>query len=209
MLKDAPTKSNLLRLRQELDFARLGLDLLSQKRDILIVELLTLVEQAVDIQDKVEQGLAAAFEALQESVLNMGKLRVTHVSNAVNVAAHIQLSQRRVIGVALPVVETEFEDHQPYFGPLGTNFRNDSSVEAFSRALELIGHLAELKLSIMRIAAEVRRTVRKVNALEKTSIPGLEKTVAHIENRLEENDRDAYVLMKTVKDRLMNTMGNG
>jgi V/A-type H+-transporting ATPase subunit D len=41
-----------------------------------------------------------------------------------------------------------------------------------------------------------------VNALEKIAIPDLTETVDYIRNRLEENERDMFVLMKMVKDRL-------
>jgi V/A-type H+-transporting ATPase subunit D len=207
MRQVAPTKTSLLQLRHDLEFARLGHDLLGQKRDILVVELLTLVEQAVDVQKDVEAALAEAFDVLRESVLRLGKLRVTHVSNAVNVAADIKLGQRRVMGVGLPVVETHFENHTPYYSAVGTSFWNDSTVRAFRRALEQLGRLAELKVSIMRLATEVRKTVRKVNALERIGIPDLEETVDYIQNRLEENERDAYILMKMVKNRLLAAEG--
>jgi V/A-type H+-transporting ATPase subunit D len=68
--------------------------------------------------------------------------------------------------------------------------------------LQLMGKLAELKISLLRLADEVRKTIRKVNALEKIAIPDLKETVSYIENRLEENERDMFVLMKMVKKRL-------
>jgi V/A-type H+-transporting ATPase subunit D len=66
-----------------------------------------------------------------------------------------------------------------------------------------MGRLAELKISIIRLAAEVRKTIRKVNALEKIAIPDLEQTVGFIQNRLEENEREMMILMKMVKNRLL------
>ncbi|MDD4449970.1 MAG: V-type ATP synthase subunit D, partial [Sphaerochaeta sp.] len=49
----APTRSNLLKLIEDLKFAQLGHELLDQKRSILVVELLTLVDQAVDYEQRV------------------------------------------------------------------------------------------------------------------------------------------------------------
>jgi len=46
------------------------------------------------------------------------------------------------------------------------------------------------------------KTIRKVNALEKIAIPDLQDTVSYIQSRLEENERDMFVLMKMVKERL-------
>ena len=58
MASIAPTKTNLLKMRQELSFARLGHELLDQKRNILVLELLALVDQTVDFQERVVRALA-------------------------------------------------------------------------------------------------------------------------------------------------------
>jgi len=199
----APTKTNLLKLRQELSFARLGHELLDQKRNILVLELLALVDQTVDFQERVGRALAEAYRTLQEAVMSMGKLKVATLAGAVNISTEITLKQRRVMGVRLPVVETSFVEHPPYYSPMGTSFWIDGSIIAFKQALQLMGRLAELKISIIRLATEVRKTIRKVNALEKIAIPELRSSVQFVQNRLEENERDMFVLMKMVKNRLL------
>lgn len=198
----APTKTNLLKTKHELEFARLGHELLDQKRNILVLELLNLVDQAVDFQERVQAELQEAYRTLEQAVTRMGKLKVAALSSAINVSTEVNLKQRRVMGVRLPVVETSFSEHPPYFSPVGTSFWIDACVEEFKEALKLLGRLAELKISIIRLAAEVRKTIRKVNALEKIAIPELEKSVGFIQNRLEENERDMFILMKMVKSRL-------
>jgi V/A-type H+-transporting ATPase subunit D len=207
MASIAPTKTNLLKLRQELAFARLGHELLDQKRNILVLELLALVDQTVDFQERVVRALAEAYRTLQEAVMHTGKLKVATLASAVNISAEITLKQRRVMGVRLPVVETSFVEHPPYYSPMGTSFWIDGSIKEFKEALQLMGRLAELKISIIRLAMEVRKTIRKVNALEKIAIPDLGNSVLFIQNRLEENERDMFVLMKMVKTRLLARKG--
>ena len=198
----APTKTSLIRIKSELQFARLGYELLDQKRNILILELLTLVDQAADMQERVDKALTEAYRALEEAVLRMGKLKVVSLASAVNIEVDIKIKQRKVMGVQLPVVETQFEEHAPYYSPLGTSFWIDTSLTRFKETLQLMGHMAELKISIMRLAREVRKTIRKVNALEKIAIPDLDETAAYVQNRLEESERDMLILMKMVKKRL-------
>jgi V/A-type H+-transporting ATPase subunit D len=202
MLNVAPTKTNLFKLRDELKFARQGYELLDQKRSILIVELMTIVDQAADFQNRVEDALAKAYKTLEKAVLKMGKLNVQNLAGAVNIETNIRIGARKVMGVTLPIVDTDFHERPPYFSPMGTSFWIDSSVEAFKSALLLLGKLAELKISVLRLANEVRKTIRKVNALEKIAIPDLNDTVSYIESRLEETERDMFVLMKIVKERL-------
>ncbi len=199
-----PTKTNLIRISQELRFAKLGYELLDQKRDILIIELLNLVDQTVDFQGRVEQGLTKAYKTLEEAVLKMGKLKVLNLSSAVNIESNIKITQRRIMGVPLPVVDTSFTEHLPYYSLMGTSSWIDNALNDFKEVLQLMGRLAELKISIMRLAQEVRKTIRKVNALEKIAIPELYESVKYIQNRLEENERDMFILMKMIKGRLEN-----
>jgi len=198
----APTKTNLLKLRSDLKFAEQGYELLDQKRNILIVELLSLVDQTVDHQTRVDGALAQAYKALEEAILDMGRLKAQYLTGAVNIAADIAVRSRRVMGVNLPVVETRFTERSPYYSPMGTSFWIDGSVQSFREVLQLLGKLAELKISVLRLANEVKRTIRKVNALEKIAIPDLKETVRYIQGRLEENERDMFTLMKMVKENL-------
>jgi len=201
-VRNVATKTNLMNLSRELEFARLGYELLDQKRNILVLELLAMVDQATDYEKQVQKALAKAFSSFEQSVLNGGKLQLMNVTGAVDISSSISLRQRKVMGVRLPVVETEFHENPPYFSPAGTSFWVDDSIEGFKDALKLMGRLAELKVSIFRLAREVKRTIRKVNALERIAIPELDIAVKQIRERLEENEREMFTLMKLVKTRL-------
>lgn len=198
----APTKTNLMNLRGELEFAELGYELLDQKRNILVVELLNLVDQAADYEERAHRVLERAYRHEEDAILQMGKIRLQSVAAAVDIDSDITIRQRKVMGVRLPVVETEFSERPPYFSPTGTSFRADAAIMEFRSSLEVLGKLAELKVSIVRLAREVSKTVRKVNALEKIAIPELRETAKAIQERLEENERDMFILMKMVKSRL-------
>ncbi|TFG48964.1 MAG: V-type ATP synthase subunit D [Candidatus Brocadiia bacterium] len=203
-LKYAPTKTNLLRLRNDLRFTQQGYELLDQKRNILIIELLALVDQTVDFQDRVETTMEKAYHALQEAVMDMGKLKVQYLAGSVNITTDITVRSRRVMGVSLPVIDTDFKERSPHYSLMGNSFWIDSSLHFFKETLKLLGKLAELKISVLRLANEVKKTIRKVNALEKIAIPDLKETVHYIQGRLEENERDMFVLMKMVKQSLEN-----
>jgi V/A-type H+-transporting ATPase subunit D len=201
-LNFAPTKTNLLRLKSDLKFAQQGHELLDQKRNILIAELLALVDQTVDFQDRVDKSLSKAYDALQEAVLDMGKLKVQYLTEAVHIETDITVSSRKIMGISLPVIETSFKEYAPHYSPVGTIFWIDSSLNFFKETLKLLGKLSELKISVLRLANEVKKTIRKVNALEKIAIPDLQEVVQYIQSRLEENERDMFVLMKMVKKNL-------
>ncbi len=189
-----------MRIKDELSFARTGYDLLDQKRSILVSELLTLVDQAVDYQNRVEKELGEAEDALEDAIMHMGRLKVANLAGAVNISSSITLGSRRVMGVELPTVSTEFLGSGPFFSPEGTSMLSEIAVDKFRDALSMMGRLAELKVSIMRLSREVKKTIRKVNSLEKLVIPDRVETVKYLSSRIEEAERENFVLMKAVKD---------
>lgn len=198
----APTRSNLMRLADELKFAELGHELLDQKRSILVGELLTLVDQAVDYEGRVVKALGEAQSTLSDAIMQMGRLRVGNLAGAVNIDYSINLGSRRVMGVTVPRVDTTFTDNSPYFSAEDTSILAEVSIDRYRTTLSLMGRLAELKVSIMRLAREVKKTIRKVNALEKIVIPENKETMAWMRGRIEEQERENFILLKVVKDRM-------
>lgn len=198
----APTRTNLMSLKEELSFSKLGHDLLDQKRSILISELLSLVDQAAEHQNRLDYALKDAYKTLQDTVLRQGRLKTGNVAASVNIESDFELGERKIMGVHLPKVETSFVDHGPYFSPEGTSILVDQAVEKFRQVLELMGYLAELKVSIMRLAKEVKKTVRKVNSLEKIVIPDTSAALAEVSERIEETERESSILLKFVKKNL-------
>lgn len=191
-----------MKLKEDLAFSKLGYDLLDQKRSILVSELLTLVDQAVDYQNRVEKSLLDAEKALQDAIMHMGRLKIANLAGAVNITSSIDLKSRKVMGVTLPKVETSFEGEGPFFSPEGTSMLSEVALNKYREALELMGRMAELKVSIMRLAKEVKKTIRKVNALEKLVIPDKEETCKYLLSRIEEQERESFILLKVVKDRM-------
>ena len=106
------------------------------------------------------------------------------------------------MGVAVPIVETSFTDKGPHFSQESSNIIAEQGIQHFSESLELMGRLAELKVSIMRLSLEVKKTIRKVNALDKISIPETKETIKYMKGRIEESERESFILLKSIKDRL-------
>lgn len=205
--KVVPTKTNLMKLRRELSFAQEGYELLDQKRQILVVELMDIVDKATDLHEKVTKEVSEAFSSLQKAVINMGRSTVTESATAVNVDYDISIKMRRIMGVNIPKVDLEIDDKSPYFSLRGTSYRIDEAIAVFKGLIVDLSKLAELRISLMRIADEVRRTMRRVNALEKIAIPDYNESVKYIESTLEENERETFAILKIVKTRLEKKRG--
>jgi V/A-type H+-transporting ATPase subunit D len=198
----APTKTNLMRVKRDLGFAHEGWELLDQKRKILVVELMGLIDRAVEVQTQVEERLAVAFKALDQAMLRMGRRDLTLLALGMHIRADISFSERRVMGVSIPRVRVDFDDKSPYVADAESSIWVDEATLHFREVLKLLGTLAEARISLMRLAREVAKTIRRVNALEKVFIPDYEETLRYIVMSLEEMDRESFFINKMIKNHL-------
>ena len=71
--------------------------------------------------------------------------------------------------------------------------------------MTLLTRLASIRTIVWRLAMEVKKTQRRVNALDKMVIPQSKETVKYIEDVLEERERDNVFVLKALKGRQENT----
>ena len=62
--------------------------------------------------------------------------------------------------------------------------------------------LAVLGTQVRRLARELKKTQRRVNALDKIVLPQVRETRTYIETALEEKDREAFFVGKLLKKRM-------
>ncbi|HOW42089.1 MAG TPA: V-type ATP synthase subunit D [Candidatus Omnitrophota bacterium] len=195
----AATKTNLLKAKKSLSLTREGYELLDEKRRILMAELTAIIDSVDTLQGQVDTALRQGYEFVNKAVVSMGRQRVEEISYAVNIKTEIGISQRRVMGVSLPVIALRLIEHPPYYSPHEVNLYVDESIVKFRSILELIGQLAEKKIALLRMAREAQKTIRKVNALEKVYLPYYKDTVKYISDRLDEESRDSFSMLKLIK----------
>jgi V/A-type H+-transporting ATPase subunit D len=196
-----PTRSNLLRIRQDLRFAREGYEILDRKREVLTTELIRLAHDAEAVQQKVWALLAEAYRALDRAKLTMGEDRMEWAALAVNETVDVQLKFRGIMGVPLPSIHARGGPPSTSYSLGDTTVRLDEAVSDFDTVLKGIPELAEMVTSVWRLAAELRKTQRRVNALQYIFIPEYEETVAFIVGALEEREREETFRLKRFKKR--------
>ncbi len=201
-LNIAPTKSNLLVLKKQLAFAEEGFDLLEQKRQILIFELMSRLARARDAEQNAAEALRRAFAALHEAQLEVGSEALDRVSLAVNMDHQVDVSDQHLMGMEIPHVTVRTEPVSVQFGIGGTTANTDVAMSRFVEVLPILAELAELENAIMRLAQELRKTQRRCNALSKIFMPDYRETISYITGALEERERESFVILKMIRDRL-------
>jgi len=201
-LNVAPTKSNLLTLKRQLAFAEEGYDLLEQKRQILIFELMSRLSRASDAQQGAAEALRRAFAALSEARLDSGSEAIDRAILAVRMGHRVDISSQHLMGMKIPHVKVRTEQVSTQFGVGGTSATTDVAMGRFIELLPLLAELAELENAVMNLARELRKTQRRCNALSRIFMPDYRETIGYISGSLEERERESFVILKMIRDRL-------
>lgn len=196
----SPTRGNLLRLQDDLERIREGHDLLDRKREVLTRELLDMMADALSLEREAQKRLEAAHQAIQEARMRMGVNRIRWLSLAPSARTTVQVGSRTIMGVTASLVDVEIERLPLPYGSGDTSVALDEARERWLDVARLLGELVETTVTVWRLATELRKTQRRVNALEENIIPRYQATVDHIADTLEEEEREEIVHAKKVKE---------
>lgn len=194
-------KSNLLRIKEELMFARDGLELLDEKKEALMSHISFLSTKAERVRAELNERLKDAYGYLRESILMHGRLACERASLAGRADEKVEVREKSFMGVALPVVKISLPEVLPSFGFNETGASMDSVVKAIHESMESIGELAEIEVGLFRLVTEIKKTIKRINALENIYVPLYEATIKHIEGSLEEKEREFLFQLKRQKSR--------
>jgi V/A-type H+-transporting ATPase subunit D len=197
-----PTRMELLKLRRRVKLAGKGHKLLKEKRDALISEFMVVIRAYKDARKRVEEGLKGAFYDLLMAEVLLGPRDIEQIGAIGARDISLGFMTKNIMGVSVPIMETGElvrRVHERGYGLLSTNAKLDDAAKSFEEALSLIVKLAEVEESVRRIAQEVEKTKRRVNALEYIVIPRLKATIKHIEMRMEEIERESFLRLKKIK----------
>ena len=198
----AATKTNLLNVKKSLEITQEGYELLDQKRRILMSELSTIIHMADQVQGEFEAALQKGYALMDKAVVAAGRRKLEEITFSMNIKNDISLSQRKIMGVDIPVVSLVILDHPPYYSPYEVSLYVEEVRLKFKEIIQLLAQVAEKRVALWRIARELQKTVRKVNALEKIYLPYYRNAFKYISERLDEEAREAFSMLKLIKERM-------
>ncbi|MDD3953438.1 MAG: V-type ATP synthase subunit D [Lentisphaeria bacterium] len=201
-LNIAPTKSNQLNLKRDLAMATEGFTLLEQKREILVMELMRLLNQVKQIQSELEKRRRAAYATLRRAVAQNGYAHMRNIASGIRYEHQVKTDQKITAGVRTPLIQVRHGQLHAQYGFVGTDSLVDQTMRDFLLLLEIIGQVAELENTIILLARELKKAQRRVNALEHLFIPNFKETLHFIGEVLEGKDLDAFFSLKMVKKNL-------
>ena len=201
MPQTAPTKSNLNAAKRSRTLASTGYELMDRKRNLLIRELMALIDDAKELQARIDATFAEAYASMRMAEISTGG-SARLAADSVPIDNGFTLRTRSVMGVELPYVtdKSETRDGPPYVLSF-TSSELDDAYFKFQEVRGLICELAETENSIYRLAYAIKKAQKRANALKNIVIPGLDSEIFRITDALEEKEREEFVRLKVVKSR--------
>lgn len=197
-IQTVPTKGNLISTKKSLVLAKIGFELMDKKRNILIREMMTLIDKANSIQDKIDDAYNDAYTMLMTANVTLGYCE--EISYTIPVENGLELSYRSVMGVEIPIITIADDDcTQLHYGLNTTNSILDDAHLKFIEVKMLTTELAEIENSVYRLADAIKKTQKRANALKNIMIPKFESDIKFISDALDEKDREEFSRLKVIK----------
>jgi V/A-type H+/Na+-transporting ATPase subunit D len=197
-----PTRSELIKINNQIKLAKSGHSLLKKKRDGLILEFFEILKSAKTVRN----GLAKQYEESQKK-LNIARtmytdLRIRSLAFAIQETPEINVETKNIMGVKVPKIESKQVTktlEQRKLGISGSTAVIDDTIGSYEVLVEIILKVAEIETTMKKLLNEIEKTKRRVNALEFNVIPKLTSQKKFIKLRLEEMERENIFRLKRVK----------
>ena len=189
-----PTKGYLMEMKRRIGFIERGTEFLKLKRDHLAKELTTSIDVLKGRRSKLLEDLRIAYRAVTAAYISLGPTEVKSQASSIKSRLELEVLPRSIMGVRYPYIKVEKE-------PQITGELDITLSEAAEKVLGILDdilQLAEFEARAERIADELGKTNRKVNALENTIIPSYRKVIKFIEDKLDEESLEELVRMKLI-----------
>lgn len=201
-MKILPTKTNLIEQKKQLKLAEEGYKLLDQKYEILVMELMNSVYNLRANQDLLNKNFKEAYTSMTKLIIKAGEARTGNLLETISKPMDFKLdiSMRSVMGVQLPVVSfQEIKHGKTDLGILNAFPEVDRTIDDFDNVFNYLAKYSEIYITILRLIKEIKKTKRRVNALENMFIPEYKGNIKMIESVLEESEREEFFKRKLVK----------
>jgi V/A-type H+-transporting ATPase subunit D len=199
------TRAELLAKKKQISLACQGRDLLKEKRNALLQELMRTAEEVMRESGELERSVGESAVALAMAEALDGPESVRSAAFAARGQVTLEVTGANIMGVPVPVIERKSVARSPLdrgYSLSGVSSRIDAVAEAFETQLDLIIELAASEMRLRRLAEEIGRTTRRVNALDNVFIPRLESQRNYMQMVLEEREREDLFRLKRVKVKL-------
>ncbi len=196
MIRYTKNKTDLIELKKELSIIKDGKDILEQKRDILLKEILLIIDKVEAYRKRLNEVVQKSYNLLKKAYMEAGKDYIIEESKISVFKGELKIYEKSFMGIPVPEVKYKIYRVRAPLNPVSEYIFIDIARNSFMEAVRLILDIASTEIKAWKLAQELKKTVVRVNALEHFYIPHYEKALKDINSSLEESERELLILIK-------------
>ena len=196
-----PTRLEYIRTKRRILIAKKGLNLLKLKRQALILEFFNTSKTAAALRGSLQSELIKGYESIRMAEMLVGTMQLENEAMKISQMRNLQIESKSIMGVHIPKLtggERELLAEHLLELPASIN----EAIRSFQKVHKIVLEVAEKETALRKLLYEIERTKRKYNAIENILIPKLLAAVKFITFRLDEMERDTFIMLKTVKRKM-------
>ncbi len=189
------TQSNLLKLKRRMKIAQEGYDLLDEKREVIIMELMRNIRSFKEMEEEITRKLREAYNSLEKTVISRGKQEIANSAKG-GEEPSVDVRMRSVMGIPVPELLVDVPESKVQTSLDSTDEYFDEALVKFRGLIDLLARWVAKEVLIWRLGSEISKTQKRVNALEKIFIPEYKRDIKKIEENLEDEEREEFFRVK-------------
>ena len=197
-----PTRLEYIRTKRRIIVAKKGLKLLKLKRQALILEFFNTSKTIASLRSGLQSELIKGYQAIRMAEMLAGSMRLENEAMKIPQLSKLQITPKNVMGVRIPKIEGGKSNKALTEHLLELTPSINEAIKAFHNVHKMVIDVAEKETTLRKLLLEIEKTKRKSNAIENVFIPRLLAAIKFIIFRLDEMERDTFMMLKTVKRKM-------
>jgi len=197
-----PTRLEYIRTKRRIIVAKKGLKLLKLKRQALILEFFNTSKTIASLRSGLQAELIKGYQAIRMAEMLAGAMRLENEAMKIPQLSKLLITPKNVMGVRIPKIEGGKSNQALTEHLLELPPSINEAIKAFHNVHKMVLDVAEKETTLRKLLLEIEKTKRKSNAIENVFIPRLQAAIKFIIFRLDEMERDTFMMLKTVKRKM-------
>lgn len=204
MARVVPTKLNLINTREFLKLARDGRNLLDEKKEILITNILSVIKELKRVRAEFDQLTREIYNEFIYIKSILGDEFIYNELKCANIReVEFDIIHKNVIGVIVPIVKSmnikmnTSVNNSVFF----SSYKLEALKGKFEIFLKKMIEVSEKETVLWNLIKDLKKTQRRVNALDNVIIPEILEDIKFIVDSLEDRDREVIFQLQRMKGR--------
>ena len=195
----AKNKTALLELKKDLELVHNGAEILEEKRNILLKEIMGLLDEVDAERAKLNEAVRQSYRSLTKAFMESGRIQLRREAELPVFSGELHVYERSFMGILTPAVTYELRQVRFPLDISSETLFMEVARHAFIETTAKILALAEIELKAWRLARELQKCIVRVNALQNHYVPEYDRAIRETSAALEESEREFLLAVKQAK----------